>query len=184
MPDWFKSYLTGRSQRVSVHGSESNKFALSCGVPQGSCLGPLLFSIYTSELFDVIEQHLPHAHCYADDTQIYFSFKAEGRESVDAAVAVMESCLSDMRSWMIKNRLLINDSKTEFLILGTRQQLQKVNIPHIRIGDADIIPTSHVTNLGVVLDQNLNMDRHISRTSKSAFFHLHNIRRISKYLDQ
>ena len=64
--------------------------------------------------------------------------------------------------------------KTEFLILGTRQQLQKVNIPHIRIGDADIIPTSHVTNLGVVLDQNLNMDRHI-------FFHLHNI---SKYLDQ
>ena len=89
-----------------------------------------------------------------------------------------------MRSWMIKNRLLINDSKTEFLILGTRQQLQKVNIPHIRIGDADIIPTSHVTNLGVVLDQNLNMDRHISRTSKSAFFHLHNIRRISKYLDQ
>ena len=182
--DWFKSYLTGRSQRVSVKGSESNKFALSCGVPQGSCLGPLLFSIYTSELFDVIEQHLPNAHCYADDTQIYFSFKAEGRESVDAAVAVMESCLSDMRSWMIKNRLLINDSKTEFLILGTRQQLQKVNIPHIRIGDADIIPTSHVTNLGVVLDQNLNMDRHISRTSKSAFFHLHNIRRISKYLDQ
>ena len=87
---------------------------------------------------------------------------------------------------MIKNRLLINDSKTEFLILGTRQQLQKVYIPHIRIGDADIIPTSHVTNLGVVLHQNLNMDHHISRTSKSAFFHLrvHNIRRISKYLDQ
>ena len=82
----------------------------------------------------------------------YTCLKAEGRESVDAAVAVMESCLSDMRSWMIKNRLLINDSKTEFLILGTRQQLQKVNIPHIRIGDADIIPTSHVTNLGVVLD--------------------------------
>ena len=96
----------------------------------------------------------------------------------------MESCLSDMRSWMIKNRLLINDSKTEFLILGTRQQLQKVSIPHIRIGDADIIPTSHVTNLGVVLDQNLNMERHILRTSKSAFFHLHNIHRISKYLDQ
>ena len=57
--DWFKSYLTGRSQRVSVKGSESNKFALSCGVPQGSCLGPLLFSIYTSELFDVIEQTPP-----------------------------------------------------------------------------------------------------------------------------
>ena len=70
------------------------------------------------------------------------------------------------------------------LITVTRRPLHPRIAAGFRIGDADIIPTSHVTNLGVVLDQNLNMDRHISRTSKSAFFHLHNIRRISKYLDQ
>ena len=55
---WFSSYLKGRSQRVSVHGTVSEKFALNWGVPQGSCLGPLLYTIYASELFTVIKDHL------------------------------------------------------------------------------------------------------------------------------
>ena len=69
--EWFKSYLDKRGQRVSIDGSLSERFSLECGVPQGSCLGPLLFLIYASKLFRVVEDQLPHAHCYADDTQIY-----------------------------------------------------------------------------------------------------------------
>ena len=72
--DWFHSYLSGRSQRVSVRGSLSEEFEVDYGVPQGSCLGPLLFTIYASELFNIIKGHLPSAHCYADDTQLYLSF--------------------------------------------------------------------------------------------------------------
>ena len=70
--NWFESYLSGRSQRVSVDGvlSDTCSFHLESGVPQGSCLGPLLFSLYSSELFKVTEKHPLHVHSYADDTQL------------------------------------------------------------------------------------------------------------------
>ena len=67
---WFKSYLSNRSQRIEVQGTLSKNFHLECGVPQGSCLGPLLYIIYAAKLFKIIEHHLPDAHCYADDTQL------------------------------------------------------------------------------------------------------------------
>ena len=69
---WFRSYLRGRSQQVTINGALSKKFGLEqCGVPQGSYLGPLLFTIYASKLFSIIKSHLPSAHWYADDTQLY-----------------------------------------------------------------------------------------------------------------
>ena len=72
--NWFRSYLSDRSQLVSVHGVLSRPFDLNCGVPQGSCLGPLLFIIYASKLFKIVEHYLPDAHCFADETQLYLSF--------------------------------------------------------------------------------------------------------------
>ena len=71
---WFKSYLVGRMQQVSINGMLSEKFNLCCGVLQGSCLGPLLFTIYASTLFDTPKVHLPSVHTYADNTQLYISF--------------------------------------------------------------------------------------------------------------
>ena len=65
--DWFRSYLSGRSQCVSINGTFSDKYNLGCGVPQGSYLGPLMFSIYVSKLFDIVERQLPIAPSYADD---------------------------------------------------------------------------------------------------------------------
>ena len=71
---WFTSYLLNRSQRVSFDQNLSEKFKLQCGVPQGSCLGPWLFTIYASKLFEVIKKYLPQSHVYADDTHcIYHS---------------------------------------------------------------------------------------------------------------
>ena len=71
---WFRSYLTGRTQRVYINQTYSDDFALPHGVPQGSCLGLLLFTMYASKLFEVVKSHLPDVHAYADDTQIYLSF--------------------------------------------------------------------------------------------------------------
>lgn len=67
-------YLQGRSQRVVMNGVELRSYDLKFGLAQGSCLGPLLFSIYAGELFDIVKRHLPSVMCYADDTQLYVSF--------------------------------------------------------------------------------------------------------------
>ena len=71
---WFKFYLAGRTQHISVNVTLSKKFNLSYGVPQGSYLDPLLFTIYASTLFDFLKCHLPSVHTYADETQLYTSF--------------------------------------------------------------------------------------------------------------
>ena len=181
---WFRSYLSGRSQRVSVRGSVSEKFDLCYGVPQGSCLGPLLFTIYASALFDVVRKHLPTVHCYADDTQLYISFSPVAQSGQADAVAAIEHCTHDIRKWMSQDKLLMNDAKTELLLIGTRQQLAKVRIDSITIGNSDIAPQSPVRNLGVWLDCNLSMGDHITKTSSVAFYYLYNIRRIRKYLSK
>ena len=84
-----------RAQRISVNGTFSNTFALECGVPQGSCLGPLLFTIYTSKLFEIIRSHLPSAHAYADDTQLYMSFRPSDSLSELEAATALENCILD-----------------------------------------------------------------------------------------
>ena len=73
--NWFDSFLSGRKQRILVGDKTSDYFNLNCGVPQGSCMGPILFTLYVSRLFSIISQHLPSVHGYADDTQIYLSFR-------------------------------------------------------------------------------------------------------------
>ena len=144
--EWFSSYLTGRYQRISVRGRQSEKFNVNCGVPQGPCLGPLLFTIYTRSLFDIIENHLPDVRCYADDTQLYVSFSPKDELGPDDALAAMERCVEEIRRWMIRNRLLMNNDKTEFLLIGTKQQFAKVNINHVKVGSTNIVPTSHANN--------------------------------------
>ena len=183
--NWFHSYLCQRSQQVSIHGTLSNIFDLDCGVPQGSCLGPLLFVVYASKLLKIIEKHLPNAHCFADDTQLYLSFKPDNMSSQNEAVGAMNRCIRDLRNWMIRDRLMINDDKTELLLIGTRQQLGKINDAcNISVGDYDISPSSCVRNLGAWFDNKLSMSTHVTKICSAAFYHLHNIRRINKYLSR
>ena len=84
---------------------------------------------------------------------------------------------------MLGNKLKINDSKTEFLILGTRQQLQKVHIQGLQVGSEQVVPVRLVRNLGVVVDENMSMDKHVAKVASTGYFHLRNIRVIRKYLD-
>jgi hypothetical protein len=167
---WFSSYLSGRSQKVVIDGVCSKKFDLSFGVPQGSCLGPLLFILYTSKLFKIIESHLPNAHCFADDTQLYLSFKPGTMLDEANAVRAMEACIAEVHQWMLSQKLKLNPEKTEFMIIGTRQQLEKVNIDCLQVGDRQIMPSSVAKNLGSWFDSKLNMSQHINKTCGSAFF--------------
>ena len=142
---------------MSVNGGLSKKFLLCQGVPQRSCLGLLLFTIYTHKLFDIVERHLPQVHCYADDTQLYVSFTSNQSAEADAAIKSITDCISDVRSWMISDNLTLNDNKTEFLILGTKQQQAKVNIDNIKVGSANVSPVPVVRNLGSWFDSQLTV---------------------------
>ena len=78
-------------------------------------------------------------------------------------------CVSDVRKWMLANRLMINDSKTEVMLVGTRQQLSKVSVEGIRVGDEVIASVRTVKNLGVHLDQNLKLDKYVTKLCSKAF---------------
>lgn len=176
---WVNSFLSGRKQRIIINNCLSNEFNLECGVPQGSCLGPILFLLYSSRLFQIIAQHLPIAHGYADDTQLYYSFKPEAQ---DNAVQVIEECVDGVRAWMTHNRLMLNDIKTEILIIGSRQQLEKINIESVRIGESLIKPVKSTRNLGAWFDERMSMSVHIGKICSRAFRGLYNIRQIRKFL--
>ena len=95
--EWFRSYLQNRTQRVAVDRMFSEGFVLDYGVPQGSCLGPLRFIIYSSKLFKVIRDQLPEAHYYADNTQLYLCFKPHSDASLTATINSMECCIEKIR---------------------------------------------------------------------------------------
>ena len=159
-------------------------FPFNWGVPQGSCLGPLLYIIYSSKLFNIIERHLPNSHCYADDSQIYLSFKPDDLSSQQDAITVMQNCIDDIRSWMEHDKLFLNDEKTAFLVIGTRQQLSKVYISSITVGNSAIMKSSVVRNRGSYIDDKLSMNSHINEVCNASFYYLHNIRWIRKHLSR
>ena len=117
---WFSSYLFNRSQRVVFRYGVSDSFHLARGVPQGSCLGPLLFTSYASKLFEVIKHHLPSAHAYADDTQLYLSFIPDCSASETECISAMEKCIRAVRAWMIQDKMKLNDDRKSFLLSGPR----------------------------------------------------------------
>ena len=178
---WFASYLSNRSQQILIDSSLSMNFELSCGVPQGSCLGSLLFVLYASKIFQIVDKHLPGIHCYADDSQLYLSFCPNASVNQEVALARMESCIDDIRNWMLNDKLKLDDDKTEFLIIGASQQLAKVTISSLRVGNSAITPVSSARNLGSWFDAKLTMATHITRTCNSASYYLYNLRRIRKY---
>ena len=129
-------------------------------------------------LFKIIDKHLPNTRTYADDTQIYHSFRPDTYLSQDAALKSIENCVADMRAWMLSNHLLINYCKTEFIIIGSKQQMSKININEITVGESTIEPVEAVQSLGMWFDSHMSMDIHIGKVCSKAFRSLYNIRQI------
>jgi hypothetical protein len=75
--EWIKSFLSNRKQKVDLDNNFSEVCDVSYGVPQGSCLGPIFFLLNVSQLYDIIDRHLPSSYGYADDTQLYVSFRQD-----------------------------------------------------------------------------------------------------------
>ena len=179
---WFRSYLAGRSQGVLLNGSFSGNFSVPHGVPQGSCLGPLLFLIYSSKLFEVVKRHLPDVHEYADGNQLYISFKPGSKASELEAVTALQDCILDIKTWMTADKLKLNDDKTELIVIGTRPQLDKISISELSIDRVKVSAVCNVRNLGTWFDNHLSMKTDINKICQSGLYHLHNIGHIKRYL--
>ena len=121
------SYLSTRTQSVIINGCSSNPKPLVTGVPQGSVLGPLLFTMYTTPLSYVLSDSSANSHFYADDTQLYCSFSVQDSH---ASIACLSSTLDKVHQWFSDNRLSLNPSKTEFLLIGNKQQRGKLPLCH------------------------------------------------------
>ena len=176
---WLGSFLNGRTQEVVFSGVRSAVGQLSCGVPQGSVLGPLLFLLYTAGLFHLVTNHGFRAHSYADDTQVYISVSATDANSASRRFA---DCLMEIDNWMNCNRLKLNTDKTQIIWLGGRQQLAKLHVGPISVQSASVAALSSVVDLGVHLDEQLSMSEHVSHLSRSCFFQLRQLRVIRRFL--
>ena len=111
---------------------------------------------------------------------LYISFSPGNSLCQDAAVIAMEACIADIKKWTQQNSLMLNDDKTEFIVIGTRQPLDKVNVMSIRLGNHLITKSRCVRNLGLWFNDTFDTSQHVT----ASFFQLHNLRRIRKYLPQ
>jgi hypothetical protein len=166
---WIESFIHERSQSVLSSGLYSSKSRVSCGVPQGSVLGPILFLLYTADVIEIARRHGVGAHSYADDTQLYIRTKAD---LCAAALQQLSTCIAAINDWMCSNRLKLNTNKTQFTCLGTRQQISKIEVS--RLPGVDLLP--EVILLGVKLDQQLNFAAHFKFISGRCFYQLRAVR--------
>ena len=179
---WLHSYLVDRSQSVIIDGVMSASKPLNTGLPQGSRIGPFAFPAYSSPLFRIARKHGVEMHMYADDTQLYLKFKPQ---EYNWAILKMEECLAEIRAWMSENLLKLNDSKTEFMVIGKTNPLSKLpDERYIVIGNEKIPASSTARNIGAVLDSHLDMVAQVNSVCRASYFQLHNISRVRKYLTE
>ena len=177
---WLQSYLENRTQSVRIGSNSSAPVALTCGVPQGSVLGPSLFLDYITPLASVIKSDGIHFHGYADDTQLYAAYKPGMDES--SVLCRMEVCIANVRKWMNSNRLKLNDSKTEFIVFGTTHLLKKSSITSLRVGDHEIPVSTCVRNIGAFFDSEMNMKKQVNMMCRTAWMNINRLNRIKDYL--
>ena len=179
--EWFKSYLSDRLQCVKIGSILSGAKKLLCGVPQGSVLGPILFSLYTTPLSKVIQNHPGIGfHFYADDTQLYVHLT---HKNVSHAFDRLERCLEDVKKWLSANKLKLNPDKTEFIVFGSKIHREKLdkNFPVNILGNF-LSPDGVVRNLGVWFDSDFSFSRHVQNICKSCFAQIRDLRRLRGYL--
>ena len=187
--NWMKSYLSGRSFCVKIDDTISSLLELLFGVPQGSLLGPILFILYIKALQKISAKYGLDIQLYADDSQLYISFHPSCPCDLIDVKNRINSCLSEIKSWMIVNFMKLNESKTELLVLGKSQVLKECSLDiTIQFGNMNIIPTEcksdNWTSLGVRFDESLTMERQINSVKKKCSWTMMNLRTIGHYLDE
>ena len=176
--EWFTSYFANRQQSVLINQISSPSRNVNTGVPQGSVLGPLCFTMYTSPLEDLIASYGVSCMIYADDIQLYVTMTEQQRPD---AIQRLESCLTHIQSWSTANKLKLNSDKTEVIHI-TSQFKQHTPIESLRISDCCTRPVTCARDLGTIITSNLRMqNQHMPLFLP---LDLHKIGQIRNFLDK
>jgi hypothetical protein len=181
---WITSFLSNRSQSIVINGEESKSVPLSFGVPQGSVLGPFLYTIYTLPLGDILHECGINYHMYADDSQLYLSFDVRNQDDFSQTLLRMQNCVTTVKNWMTAHKLKLNDDKTEVLYLTSPYYTDLFSQQEFKIGEISIVPTSAARNIGILFDCTLSMTQQINSICRVAHFHLRNLGAIRKFITQ
>ena len=177
---WIKSYLSNRKQKIKIGDSFSEVVILPFGVPQGSVLGPLLFTLYTSHPRQVISKFNVTHHLYTDDTQIYLAVDSR---NFDSSMEELTECLKSVQEWMDGVKLKLNPEKTEFIIIGQKAIRESLapNFP-VPLLQNNISPSVEVKNLGFIFDSDNSFDNHVAKVCQACYYNLRDLRQICKFL--
>ena len=171
--DLLSSYLKNRNYRVKINNSLSDITKLNFGVPQGSILGPVIFSLYISHIRTIAENYNINIHFYADDIQLYMQCNE------DTNFHHLTNCLEKIQSWTNNNFLKLNNDKTKILTVSTNSY-KLFKIKELKIMGKLIQVQDSVKNLGFVIDNNLNMVKQINHICSQGYGMLKNLWKISK----
>ena len=175
---WFSSYLSGRTQRCNVSGKLSSARTLSCGVPQGSILGPLLFLIYINDLPNSLRGAVPRM--FADDTNLTLSAK-----TLTELKLALTPELNNLSCWLKANKLSLNVAKTELMIIGSRQRLSaQCDDVEIRIDDQIIKRVDHTKSLGLTIDAQLSWGKHVEEICKKVSSAIGALKRVRPFISK
>ena len=177
---WFSSYLTDRAHYVSLCNHCSDFAPVHSGVPQGSVLGPILFTMYIKPLSAIIDSHSIIHHSFADDLQLQMSAPPD---RISELLHSMQSCLSDVKAWATANMLKLHDSNTELMLITSNRSNYLHNLPtSINIGNAQIPFKQSVKNLGFTLDCHRTTNAHVSNIARTCYFELRRLASIRRFL--
>ena len=174
-----KSFLTNRKQKCQLGDVITSESSVTCGIPQGSILGPLLFLfLYINDLPDCLRQVSPRL--FADDTNLTVA-----GETIEEVELAMNNDLLRIKEWLLANKLSLNVAKTEFLLIGSHHKLNNLDSkPSVNIGHDSIKQVQHSTVLGVEIDENLSWKKHIENVVKKVTSGIGAMRRIRDFVDR
>ena len=177
---WIVGYLTGRKQKVKTQTDESGWESIQYGVPQGSVLGPLLFSLVVNDISTCIKYG--NYHMYADDTQIYYHFKLH---QFHDTIFKTNQDLNNIANYSERNCLNINAGKSKYIIIGSQNNLKetkKVKTEDVKIGGKNIDRETEAKNLGIIFDEKLTWEQHIGKLIQKAYYKLRQFYHLKKSL--
>ena len=174
------SYIFSIIFHISLSNHCSAFAPVHSGVPQGSVLGPMIFTMYIKPLSAIIDSHSIIHHSFADDLQLQLSAPSY---RISELLHSMQSCICDVKAWVTANMLKLNGNKTELMLVTSKRTKHLHNLPtSITIGNAQAPFKQSVKNLGLTLDCHLTMNAHVTNIARTCYFELRRLVSIRRLL--